>query len=178
MAVLFQSDRTVVSRSVTPTGTVIRKEMRGPNGPTRRRHELAILDRLAGVDGVPHLVPDADDDAAIIVEDVGRATLAERLRSGPMGVDVQLALAEDLAAIVAAVHRCGVIHKDINPRNIVLADSPPRAELIDFDLATTFAMERPGFRFSRLLDQGGGHRALRRQKSRPKPGRDRPAVSG
>lgn len=42
----------------------------------------------------------------------------------------------------AGVHRRGVVHKDVNPANILDADQP---YLIDFELATVFAEERPGF---------------------------------
>jgi diguanylate cyclase (GGDEF)-like protein len=53
-------------------------------------------------------------------------------------------LARQLASVVADMHR-GVVHKDINPGNILLAGEAGRPVLIDFDLAATFAEDRPGF---------------------------------
>ena len=37
------------------------------------------------------------------------------------------------------MHRRGVVHKDINPANIVVSAADCRSLLIDFDLATTVA---------------------------------------
>src|ERR1700747_2642197 len=50
-----QSERTRVTRLLSPEGTVIRKEPLGPYGEHRVRHEVAMLERLRGVAGVAQL---------------------------------------------------------------------------------------------------------------------------
>jgi diguanylate cyclase (GGDEF)-like protein len=145
VTVLYESERTLVSRVQTPSETLIRKETRGARAAMRRRHELAILHRLAEIAGIPRILKESDDQGAILLEDAGGSSLAERPDTGPMPVQALLALAEDLVGIIAAVHRQGVIHKDINPANVVLSGTTGRPLLIDFDLATTFALERPAF---------------------------------
>ena len=94
------------------------------------------------------------------MEDFGGITLS---RSGLLGqVDLVrfLALAEVLANIVAAIHNRCIIHKDIHPGNILIRpidsahDRPDdlQAQIINFDLATTFAEEYPEFvHSSRIL---------------------------
>jgi diguanylate cyclase (GGDEF)-like protein len=71
----------------------------------------------------------------------------EALSTVPKPVDppevVRLAL--ELARVVAAVHQRGVVHRDVNPANIVLAGPERSPHLVDFALATTFADVRPGF---------------------------------
>jgi hypothetical protein len=50
--VLCHSERTRVVRRFLPGGALIVKEPQGPGAPRRARHEAAILERLAGVEGV------------------------------------------------------------------------------------------------------------------------------
>ncbi|MEN3305379.1 MAG: hypothetical protein V7603_1581 [Micromonosporaceae bacterium] len=145
---LYDSERTRVTRIRLPdrAGTaVVRKEPLGPGAAQRLRHELAMLERLAGVEGIPGLAPDSGHAAAIMLVDTAGTALATVISAAPLEPAEVVPLALDLAGVVARMHRRGVVHKDINPANIVLAGHPRRPILIDFDLATTFAEERPGF---------------------------------
>ena len=144
--VLHDGERTVVTRVRPATGgTLIRKELRGTGADQRLRHERAILHRLAGLDYVPRLVDGDTGDGAMLLADEGGVPLVSVLSAGPLSLAELLTLAVDLAEVVAAVHSRGVVHKDINPGNILLAGVPRRPSLIDFDLAMTVAEERPGF---------------------------------
>ncbi|MDG3005433.1 diguanylate cyclase [Paludisphaera mucosa] len=112
----------------------------------RRSHEVEILDRLTGVEGVPRLAVSVEIPHAIAMVDVGGTSLSDAPRRGPMAGPGLLRIAFRLAEILAAVHRRGVVHKDVNPSNILItpgADGEP--VLIDFELATTSVEERPGF---------------------------------
>jgi diguanylate cyclase (GGDEF)-like protein len=141
--VLYESDRTRVVRAPLPDGSghVVFKQPRGARAAERLRHELSILERLDGVDGVPRL--------AGVPAPAGTLALADRparplsATTTPWPVPPLLELARALAEVLAGVHRRGVVHKDISPANILLA-AGGRPVLIDFDLATTFA-ERPAF---------------------------------
>jgi diguanylate cyclase (GGDEF)-like protein len=135
---LYESEHTRVHRLALPdgSGSVVAKEPLGAGARERLRHETAILERLAGVTGVPRLTTALSMPGALVVEDCGGARPKQ-----PLDVPELLTLGIGLADVVAAVHRRGVVHKDINPANIL--DRGP--VLIDFDLATTFADERPSF---------------------------------
>jgi diguanylate cyclase (GGDEF)-like protein len=147
--VLHQSSRTRVVRLARPdgAGTVIRKETLGPGAVQRIRHEAAILERLDGVDGVPRVLDVPGAGGALILEDSGGTALAGLVTAAsPMGPRALVDLAFDLAGIVAAVHRRGIVHKDISPSNVVVSGAGDhRPLLIDFGLATTSAEELPGF---------------------------------
>ena len=140
---VYESDRTLVRRVPRPDGSgfVIQKEPLGPGSDQRRRHETAVLERLAGVEGVTQLAAVSAGPDVIMLDDLGGTSLQAAPRPDP---EALIDLAYRLAKVIAAVHRHGVVHKDISPANIVLA-ADGTATLIDFELATTFAEERPGF---------------------------------
>ncbi|SFV00737.1 diguanylate cyclase domain-containing protein [Pseudoduganella namucuonensis] len=149
-AVLYHTERTLVWRrpAAGGGGGLVFKQPLGPDAETRLRHETRMLERLAAVEGVPRLASEASDEAmpgAIALRDAGGESLAAALAAGPLSLPALLDLAPRLARIVAAVHKAGVLHKDINPANIVLAGPDQLPLLIDYDLATTFAEELPAF---------------------------------
>ncbi|MCO8269439.1 diguanylate cyclase [Actinoplanes sp. TRM 88003] len=136
--VLYESARTRVVR----TRGLIRKELRGPDAVERCRRERETLKRLAGVPGVVRRAPGARRDTELVLVDEGDS-LASWIRAGHRPMSAVCAVALGLTRVVAAVHAAGVVHKDINPANVVLNGLDP--VLIDFELATTAAEERPGF---------------------------------
>lgn len=144
--VLHESERTRVTRMVLPghTDTVIRKEPLGPDAERRLRHEVTILERLAGVEGVAQLAAASPYPGSILLEDLGGTSLANNTM--PLEISELISLALGLARTVAAMHRQGVVHRDISPANIVVSDGQhARPCLIDFGLATTFAEIHPEF---------------------------------
>jgi diguanylate cyclase (GGDEF)-like protein len=117
----------------------------------RRRHEAEILERLAGIDGVPRLSRALAPAGAIALEDESAVSLADVVRVGRLEIPALLDLSIELTRIVAAMHRAGVLHMDITPANIMLAGAQRKALLIDFDLATTFAEQLPSFAHDREI---------------------------
>ncbi|MGW1074822.1 WD40 repeat domain-containing serine/threonine protein kinase [Streptomyces sp. NPDC002537] len=82
-------------------------------------------------------VVDADPDAtspwlvtAYIPGPTLQQVVAER---GPLAPDAVLRLGAGLAEGLAAIHRCGLVHRDLKPGNVILADDGPR--IIDFGIA-------------------------------------------
>ncbi|GAB7040016.1 diguanylate cyclase [Catenuloplanes sp. NPDC020197] len=131
--VLYESERTLVTRR--PTGGVVSKRLRGPGAEERARHERAMLERAAGVPGVPALVATGEDDVVALVDPVGGRTLGAALADGPLPLADALRLATGLAGTLAGLHRRGLLHRDITPANVLLG-LDGTATLIDFGLAT------------------------------------------
>src|SRR4051812_20440889 len=139
---LHESARTRVTRLVFPERTVIRKEPQGPDAERRLRQEVAMLQRLRGVDGLAQLVEAPSYPGSLVLADAGDIAL-DGLAT-PLAVDELIRLAGKLARAVAGMHRRGVLHRDISPANIVISgDGDPC--LVDFALATSFAELRPEF---------------------------------
>ncbi len=70
----------------------------------------------------------------LVVEYLSGGTLAERLCKGPLPVAEALSLVRDLCAALDAVHRAGLLHRDVKPSNIGFAEDG-QVKLLDFGLA-------------------------------------------
>jgi serine/threonine-protein kinase len=90
----------------------------------RHRHLVPVLD--AGEAG-SHLYL-----ASAYVE--GRSLAARLATGGPLTLDELLRLVAELASGLDALHRAGLVHRDVKPENVLL-DREDRALLTDFGLA-------------------------------------------
>jgi serine/threonine-protein kinase len=109
--------------------------------PGYRRRFLAEA-RAAGHLTHPHIVTifdagEADDGRAYIaMERLTGETLASRVaRKGFPPLPVIIELAGELAAALDYAHAHGVVHHDIKPENIMLADGWQHAKINDFGIA-------------------------------------------
>jgi len=87
-----------------------------------------------------------DEQAALVLEDIGGCSLKQALqgengRLTPLPAARFLDFAIRIADGLAAIHRQRVIHKDINPENIIWNAETDRLQLIDFDIAVTHAQK-------------------------------------
>ncbi|QFY41666.1 AAA family ATPase [Candidatus Methylospira mobilis] len=109
------------------------------------RNEARILERLQGLPGCTQWVDFDASAKSLIVEDFEGVALEDSGLLGRVDLDQFLTLAAQLATVLAAIHGRGVIHKDINPANILVRTETLQLQIIDFDLATTIAEEHRGF---------------------------------
>ena len=107
-----------------------------PHERGRLRREYEILQRL-DLPGVvrARALEEEDGELRMVLLDFGGNTLDARLRRGPLPLSEFLDLAVQLADIIDGVHRRGVLHKDIKPRNI-LVDHAGQVQVIDFGIAS------------------------------------------
>lgn len=81
----------------------------------------------------------------MVVEDFGGNTIGRLGLSGQLELVDFLRLASQLARILGRVHEHDIIHKDINPSNIVYNPQTNQVKLIDFGIATVYSREKTTF---------------------------------
>ena len=87
-------------------------------------------DAVVSYDG---FVRDEQGRDYLVMEYVEGPSLGERLRRGPLSPAEVVQLRDRLAAGLAEAHRCGAVHRDISPDNVILPwERIAAAKLIDF----------------------------------------------
>ncbi len=134
--------RIVRVRHAASSQDLVGKLYLGPAAAQRWQIEAAMLARLAGIAGIVQLAAQPPAQGSLLLQDCGSQSLAQAMARRRLDVTRVLAIGARLAQILSDVHRAGVIHRDINPANIMLS---PGGEpvLIDFDLAVPFDAEAP-----------------------------------
>ncbi|MGY5122569.1 protein kinase domain-containing protein [Streptomyces sp. 900105755] len=102
---------------------------------TRFRQEIAAARRVSGAFTAP--VVDADPDAerpwmaTLYVPGLNLAEVVEK--DGPLGPAELRALGLGLTEALRDIHRAGLVHRDLKPRNVLMTDDGPR--VIDFGIS-------------------------------------------
>ncbi|MGW2722916.1 serine/threonine-protein kinase [Streptomyces sp. NPDC001492] len=102
-----------------------------------------------------HDVVEVDEVPWIVMQLVEGHSLAEELKErGPLGIERAAAVARALLGALEAAHRAGVVHRDVKPANVMLADTG-EVLLADFGIAvgqtdprltaTALVIGSPGF---------------------------------
>src|SRR5262247_2773082 len=83
-----------------------------------------------------HAVEQQGDCVFFVMGYVDGETLRERVaRSGPLAPRLAMKLMQEVGWALAYAHRCGVIHRDIKPDNIMIERTSERALVTDFGIA-------------------------------------------
>ncbi|MEV4340025.1 serine/threonine-protein kinase [Streptomyces sp. NPDC049590] len=108
---------------------------RDPEFRGRFRQEVAAARRVSGAFTAP--VVDADPEADrpwMATLYIPGPTLSEHVkRSGPMAPEQLRRLMAGLAEALRDIHRVGVVHRDLKPGNVLLAEDGPK--VIDFGIS-------------------------------------------
>ena len=78
----------------------------------------------------------------LVFDDPGGELLAQRLGPSPMDVGLCLRLGVGLAAALGALHRCGIIHKDLTPGHVMVDVATGQVWLTGFRIASRLRRER------------------------------------
>jgi histidine kinase len=155
-AEIFRSDKSLILRAVREADqkVVVIKTL-ASQYPSRKevarfQHEYQLTHSLGGVPGViqTHALEHAGNSIAMVLEHFHGVNLAQHLQASraagttPFFIEPFLHLAIGVVEILKRIHQGQVIHKDVNPRNILWNEATGAIRVIDFGIATELAGER------------------------------------
>jgi predicted ATPase/signal transduction histidine kinase len=117
----------------------------------RREYEIARVASGHGGVGVLGLEP-VQGSWAIVMEDLGARALQLLLGSRRLSLEETLRLGGRIATALAAIHQRRIVHKDLNPSNIIVSPTTGEVWLINFGLSTMLSRENPSLRSPNVLE--------------------------
>jgi predicted ATPase/HD-GYP domain-containing protein (c-di-GMP phosphodiesterase class II) len=88
----------------------------------------------------------------LVLEDIGGESLDRLIPVGGVDLAMFFALVLPIAETLGQIHQRRMIHKDLNPANVVLNPATLRVCLIDFGISTTLESEHIAFRHPKVLE--------------------------
>lgn len=124
-----------------------------PKEITRIKHEYEILKRFdsSGVIKVYGMEP-CGKGMAIIMEFFPGQTMSDFLKNKKLSPKEFLKIAAEVARILGEIHKHGIIHKDINPLNILINAPREEIKIIDFGISSGLSHETQQVGSARLLE--------------------------
>ncbi|MEW2352290.1 serine/threonine-protein kinase [Spirillospora sp. NPDC029432] len=115
---------------------VVRSELAGsPKARRRFAREVAAAQRVGGYHTAQVVAADPDADPPwMVTEYIPGPSLQQLVKEvGAFSAENVRALAAQLSEGVAAIHACGLVHRDLKPGNVIMAAGGAR--IIDFGIA-------------------------------------------
>jgi predicted ATPase len=147
---IYSGPRTAVFRGVeTRTGRpVVVKTVSGaypsPEHLARLENEYEVGRRLKRSAGVVQYLDRVrfDRSLALVLEDFGGRSLADLLREKPLDPETFLAIAQQVAQGLGAIHRRHIIHKDLTPGNVFVNPESGEVKIGDFGISSVRLEEK------------------------------------
>ncbi|MEH2125152.1 AAA family ATPase [Nostoc sp.] len=160
---IYESSNSLVYRGIRDDGVgivvkILKLDYPSPQELTRYRQEYKIT-RSLKLEGVikAYSQQDYQRTLVILLEDFGGESLEKWMHKRPdifcpMPLSTFLSVAIAISDILGRIHAANIIHKDINPGNIVLNLDTGVVKIIDFGIATQFNRTNPTFKSPHVLE--------------------------
>ncbi|MDB9494669.1 diguanylate cyclase [Spirulina major CS-329] len=142
--VLWEDNSALSSQRVPMVLKLLKQDYPTPQQLNHYRQEYEITRSLtsAGVIRTYNIQP-YQHRLFICFEDIGGQSLTDHLAQNPIPLGEVLTLAMAVTATLHDIHSAGIIHRDINPSNIIYNGKTGQVKIIDFGLATRWHVGLP-----------------------------------
>jgi len=132
---------------------LLKNEYPTPEELARFRREYEMT-RGIDIDGVVNVygLESYRNTLVMVLEDFGGESLTKLLPDKTLKLSEFLRLAIRIADILGAIHHRNIMHKDINPSNIVWNLDTTQLKIIDFGISTELSREQPEIRNPNVLE--------------------------
>ncbi|MCG8424051.1 MAG: AAA family ATPase [Proteobacteria bacterium] len=146
---IFRSARSVVFVVRDQHSDLLVAKSMAPEYPSamdvaKFKYEYKLLERLQHKNIIKAVALEKVDHRYAIIQDFGGTSLNVYTRDRHVDLDVFFTIARQLVEAIAYIHSQRVIHKDINPSNILWDRDKNLIQLIDFGIATELGYEQKG----------------------------------
>ncbi|MGB7709998.1 MAG: AAA family ATPase [Microcoleus sp.] len=161
---IYESDNSIVYRGIRQQDNLpvilkmLKQDYPTPAQLTHYRQEYEITRNL-NLEGVikAYSLEEYQRTLVIILEDFGgnslkRLTNNSEQKQAITSLNQFLDIAIQAADILAQIHAANVIHKDINPANLVWHSETKQLKIIDFGISTQFTRENPTLKNPNVLE--------------------------
>ncbi len=131
---------------------VLKQEYPNPQELNRYQKEYEIIRKLKIPGAIAAYSQEYHQGTLVLVlEDFGGQSLKQP-KEYPLPLGEFFPLAIEITQILGGIHHSNIIHKDINPSNILLNPETGQVKIIDFGISTTFSRENPLSRDPNVLE--------------------------
>ncbi len=145
---IYESANSLVYRGTQKTDNqpiilkILKDNYPTPSEITRYKQEYDIT-RSLNVDNIikAYDLQRYDNSLVMLLEDFGGHSLKILISQGQLSLEEFLTIAIKITESLAAIHKANIIHKDINPSNIVYNPQTEQLKIIDFGISTRLSQE-------------------------------------
>ncbi|MEH2296427.1 trifunctional serine/threonine-protein kinase/ATP-binding protein/sensor histidine kinase [Nostoc sp.] len=117
----------------------------------QREYDIIHNLHLAGVVQV-YALETHQQRPVLVLEDFGGSSLAQLQLAGKIELEEFLQLSISIVESLRQIHVANIIHKDINPSNIVFNPDTKQLKIIDFGISTVLSRETQSFKNPNVLE--------------------------
>lgn len=156
---LYQGTRTIIYRGlrIGDSSPVIIKTFSSdrptPEALATLKHEYDIA-RGLDLPGIvkPYALEREHHTLSLVMEDFGGCALKDIMTTATLPLQEVLKIALQVAETLGELHKRHIIHKDINPRNIIMNAHSGQSKIADFGIASLLPRENPSINHFSLLE--------------------------